>query len=256
MQHAGGVVLVLAALVAAGCAPAITPPPTPAATPAHLVVSYTQLPTSPNLAALAGGIFQQHGLDVDLRRIPQGAVGMQSLLAGDTQVAELGGPEALAVAANGADLVILANLDPVYVFKLMVPPAVTSLADLKGKKIGITNQGSVDATATLSGLRRLGLAPEDVTFVPVGPEDARVGRSRRSTSTAWLKPPRGKRPTTASRRGCCARHSTSRTSGRSTRSSRRTSTRPSRACPSRAPTSTRTRSSSSPCKTRRSARST
>lgn len=162
----------------AACAPAAAPSPTatpaPSAAPTHLAVSYTQLPTTPNLAALTGGIFRQHDLDVDLRRIPQGATGMQALLAGDTQIAELGGAEALAAAANGADVVVLANLVPVYVYKLMATPTISTLADLKGKRVGITNEGSVDATATRSALKRLGLASDDVTLVPVGPEDARV----------------------------------------------------------------------------------
>jgi TRAP-type uncharacterized transport system substrate-binding protein len=57
-----------------------------------------------------------------------------------------------------ADVVVLANLDPVYVFKLMVPPAISTVSDLKGKRIGITNERSVDATATRSALRRVGLA--------------------------------------------------------------------------------------------------
>jgi NitT/TauT family transport system substrate-binding protein len=140
-----------------------------------MTVSHSQLASTPNEAALAGGIFAKHGINMDMRYIPQGATGMQVLLSGETNVAELGGAEMLAAAAAGADLTILANLEPVYPFTFMVSKDIQNPSDLKGKKIGVTTVGSVDDIAIRAALPTVRLDPDkDVTIVPVGPEPARV----------------------------------------------------------------------------------
>jgi len=146
-----------------------------AASGERLVVSHSQLTSTPNAAAAAAGLFAKHGLNVEVRYIPQGATGQQVLLSGETQFGEFGGAEMVAAAAGGADLLILANLEPVYPFKFMVPKDVQKPADLKGKRIGITTVGSVDDTSIRAALPKFGLDPtKDVTLVPVGPEPARV----------------------------------------------------------------------------------
>ncbi|HEX6513088.1 MAG TPA: ABC transporter substrate-binding protein [Chloroflexota bacterium] len=140
-----------------------------------MVVSHSQLTSTPNEAALAAGIFAKHNLNVDVRYIPQGATGMQVLLSGDTNVAELGGAEMVAAAAGGADVDIFANLEPVYPFKFEVAKEVQKPDDLRGKKVGITTVGSVDDTSIRAALPTMGIDPtKDVTMVPVGPEPARV----------------------------------------------------------------------------------
>jgi NitT/TauT family transport system substrate-binding protein len=147
----------------------------PSAPGDKMVVSHSQLTSTPNEAALAAGLFAKHNLNVDLRYIPQGATGMQVLLSSQTNVGELGGAEMVAAAANGADIVILANLEPVYPFKFMVMKDIQKPDDLKGKKIGVTTVGSVDDTSIRAALPTFGLNPDkDVTLVPVGPEPARV----------------------------------------------------------------------------------
>jgi NitT/TauT family transport system substrate-binding protein len=140
-----------------------------------MVVSHSQLTSTPNEAALAAGIFAKRNLNVDVRYIPQGATGMQVLLSGTSNVAELGGAEMVAAAAGGADIVVIANLEPVYPFKFEVSKDIQTPADLKGKKVGITTVGSVDDTSIRAALPTFGIDPaKDVTMVPVGPEPARV----------------------------------------------------------------------------------
>jgi NitT/TauT family transport system substrate-binding protein len=147
----------------------------PSAPGDKMVVSHSQLTSTPNEAALAAGLFAKNNLNVDVRYIPQGATGMQVLLSGQTNVAELGGAEMIAAAANGADIVILANLEPVYPFKFFVAKDIKTPQALKGRKIGITTVGSVDDTSIRAALPTVGLNPDkDVNMVPVGPEPARV----------------------------------------------------------------------------------
>jgi len=85
------------------------------------------------------------------------------------QVAQVGGSEVLSANAEGGDLVVVAQLAGVYPFVLEVAAKITSIADLKGKKIGVSSVGSSSDIATRAALKKLGLDPDkDVTIVPVG----------------------------------------------------------------------------------------
>src|SRR5206468_3251632 len=64
---------------------------------------------------------------------------------------------------------VVAQLAGVYPFVLEVAAKITSIADLKGKKIGVSSVGSSSDIATRAALKKLGLDPDkDVTIVPVG----------------------------------------------------------------------------------------
>jgi NitT/TauT family transport system substrate-binding protein len=122
----------------------------------------------PEWQAYESGIFKQNGLDVSLQNIAS-STGIPALIAGQVQIAHLGGSETLSAAAQGADLVIVAVTGPVYPFVFMAPASITSVDQMKGKKIGVSNPGSSSDIATRVMLTRNGLDPDkDVTIVPVG----------------------------------------------------------------------------------------
>ncbi len=195
--------LLAATLLLVACAPTAAPPTSPAAPPA---LAPSSPPAAPGVAgspvaspkpvaspASAGplakvvtswnsasgdqvplwvakeaGLFQKHGLDVDVQYIASSS-SMAALLAGQTQLAHVGGSEVLSAVAGGADLVVLAVPGPVYPYGFWVAPSIASAGDLKGKKVGITTPGSSIDTATRVGLPKLGLAPdEDVAIVQTG----------------------------------------------------------------------------------------
>ena len=169
-------VLCLAGAVAllVGCQPAQTTTTVDnrAATtaPAPLQVSYSNLIADnlPEWTAYESGIFKQNGLDVHLQNIAS-STGIPALISGQTQIAHLGGSETVSAAAGGADLVIIAVTGPVYPFVFMAPADVTSVDQMKGKKIGVSNPGSSSDIATRVMLTKNGLDPDkDVTIVAVG----------------------------------------------------------------------------------------
>ena len=82
--------------------------------------------------AFEKGIFTENGLTVDLQSINGGAQTSAALLANQIQIAQFGGAEALSANAGGADLVLVANLAPVYPYKLYGAKGITSVAGLKG----------------------------------------------------------------------------------------------------------------------------
>lgn len=119
--------------------------------------------------AFEKGIFKENGLDVDLQSINGGAQTSAALLAGGIQIGQFGGSEALSAVAGGADLVVVANLAPVYPYKLYVQKTIKTIADLKGKKIGVSNAGGSSDIATRAALKAVGIDPDkDVTIVAVG----------------------------------------------------------------------------------------
>ena len=128
----------------------------------------------PEWMALEGGYYKQNGLDVQLDNIVS-STGIPALLSGQVQVAQLGGSETLSAAAGGGDLVIIGIIGPVYPFVFMAPASITSIDQIKGKKIGVSNIGSSSDIATRVMLRQVHLDPEkDVTIVAVGSLENRV----------------------------------------------------------------------------------
>jgi NitT/TauT family transport system substrate-binding protein len=173
-------------LAGAACAPALPPPPAPTAVltqgvapaatqppagpAAHLVVSYSEMSTSPLplWTAVDNGLFAKHGIDIDSQYIPS-TTGVPGLLSGSTNVAFLGGSDILGAVTSGADLVILADVVNVYPYELLVEPSITDISQLKGKTFGISNFGSSSDVATRVLLRKFGLDPTtDVKIVAVG----------------------------------------------------------------------------------------
>ncbi len=119
--------------------------------------------------AFEKGIFKDNGLDVDLQSINGGAQTSAALLANQIQIGQFGGSEALSANAGGADLFIVANLAPVYPYKLYVQKGITSIQGLKGKKVGVSNAGGSSDIATRAAITAAGLDPDkDVTIVAVG----------------------------------------------------------------------------------------
>ncbi len=119
--------------------------------------------------AFEKGIFKANGLDVDLQSINGGAQTSAALLANAIHIGQFGGAEALSANAGGADLVLVGNLAPVYPYKLYAQKAFKTVADLKGKKVGVSNAGGSSDIATRAALKAAGLDPDkDVIIVAVG----------------------------------------------------------------------------------------
>ncbi|HVR89087.1 MAG TPA: ABC transporter substrate-binding protein [Candidatus Limnocylindria bacterium] len=188
-QRATLALMLVLATVAAACGGAGTTAPAPtsggsagpsaAATArpvVRLVVGYSEIYEGelPVWAAFEAGIFKANGLDVDLRYTAS-TTGIAALLAGETQVFQGGGSETLSAVVGGADLIVIGNVVPVYPYTFVVPAEIKTLADLKGKKVGVSNPGSTSDIATRVGLAKVGIDPnKDVIIVAVGSSQNRT----------------------------------------------------------------------------------
>lgn len=143
---------------------------TAAPTRVKLVVSYSNVLADffPAYVAKEAGIFDRNGLDVDLQLIAS-TTGLPALLAGQTQLAHIGGSEAITSVAGGGDVVIVANTGPVWPYALYVAPDIKAPADLKGKKVAIAAAGGTYDIGVRLMLPKLGLTPDtDVTVFATG----------------------------------------------------------------------------------------
>lgn len=171
----GGATTTPAATQAATLAPtaaptvAATAAPTPAA-PVKVRAAYQNV-TPANLApffAKEQGIFQKHGLDVDLPLIDGGAKAMAALLGGSVDLVQVGGTEIMSAYAGGADVEAVALFVPVSPWVLMAPASYTGPNDLKGKVVGVASKGGSAEVAAIQMIDRLGLKLSDVSIQALG----------------------------------------------------------------------------------------
>ena len=123
----------------------------------------------PLWVAVDQGYFDRHGVGVDAQLLAGGANTVAALLSGQVQFAHAGGSEALNATANGADIVVLATLAPVYPYIFEVTQDIATPNDLFGKKLGVATYGGSADVATRVALRNAGINPDsDVTIIATG----------------------------------------------------------------------------------------
>ncbi len=132
----------------------------------------------PQYVARDRGFFRQEGLDVKTVSFQGGADAIKAMLAGSIDIDGATGLDAPAAVAKGAQVEEFASGGvSKSTFRLLANnrSGINSLADLKGKKIGITRFGSLtDFVARLDG-HAAGLeAGKDFTEVPVGASAAQT----------------------------------------------------------------------------------
>ncbi|ROS75397.1 aliphatic sulfonate ABC transporter substrate-binding protein [Cellulomonas sp. PhB143] len=112
------------------------------------------------------GYWKENGISADTSVFTDGPTQIQALGAGDLDFGYIG-PGAMWLPASGKAQVVaintLGNADRVF-----AQPGITSLADLKGKKVAAPEGTSGDMILTLA-LQSVGLTKDDVDFVPMDP---------------------------------------------------------------------------------------
>ncbi|HEX6511329.1 MAG TPA: ABC transporter substrate-binding protein [Chloroflexota bacterium] len=172
-----GIALLLAGCSTGGAAPAAAPPSASAPAQATKITGVftsfngDQLPV---WLGIDGGIFRQHGIELSMSLL-QESPALASLLSGEVQVISGGGVGILSAAAEGSDLVTLSLVNPYFNFVFVAPNRIQSLADVKGKRLGIAPPGGPIWLATRMVLKRAGLDPDkDVTQVSMGVTEQRI----------------------------------------------------------------------------------
>jgi NitT/TauT family transport system substrate-binding protein len=113
------------------------------------------------------GLFKKNGLEVELIHIPSSSRGIQTILAGEIAFSFMDGVNAVQANLKGANLLLVAGATNRQVFSLMAKPEIKRIADLRGKKIGITRVGSSTHTSALYALNSGGLRTTDYQLLPL-----------------------------------------------------------------------------------------
>jgi NitT/TauT family transport system substrate-binding protein len=113
------------------------------------------------------GIFKTKSVNADLRWFDGYLESINTLTAGqiDANSQTLG--DTVNSISGGADqVIVLVNDNSTGNDKIIVREGINSVADLKGRKVA-AEEGTVDHFLLLLGMRKAGLSPQDIQFVPL-----------------------------------------------------------------------------------------
>lgn len=143
----------------------------------HLTIADLSSTTSkvPVYAAKDEGFFAKNGLNVTISSFSGGgSSGIPALASGSAQMALTGATDMASAVASGA-------LKAKYVaevlgsnYDIVTTKSISSISDLAGKKIGISGTGSSDQAFLLGTFKAYGVDTSGMTFLTVGPPDARL----------------------------------------------------------------------------------
>ncbi len=98
---------------------------------------------------------------------------VNALVSGSLDIINVIPDVALAEMARGAPLSVIASTNVGSQYRLVVDPAITNFADLKGKRIGVNDGRSAEALILKKLLRQKGLPDGTYDLVPAGPPQER-----------------------------------------------------------------------------------
>ncbi|ALS28755.1 myristoyl transferase [Paenibacillus sp. 32O-W] len=132
-------------------------------------VKYAALGGLSGLAVRFGaekGFFAEEGVDIQFVELTDQVAGLSS---GDVDIADMPTTTAIIGAGKGAPLKIVSSMfrtkGPFY---LIGQPEIETIADLKGKKVGVGRFGTGLDVYTRYILKQNGVEPDDVTFIANG----------------------------------------------------------------------------------------
>ncbi|MEA2658479.1 MAG: hypothetical protein QOF64_1070 [Candidatus Binatota bacterium] len=124
------------------------------------------------LIAQAAGLFERDKLPVEIVNQRNEERAVPDIVSGATPIGTPNAPSLVFSVLEGSDLVIVAGLLNRPAFYLAADPSITSVRDLKGKRIGINEPKRMAGMVMLALLRKWGISIEsDVTLVDSGIND-------------------------------------------------------------------------------------
>jgi NitT/TauT family transport system substrate-binding protein len=113
-------------------------------------------------------MFEKRGLTAELT-LTSAQQALSGLLAREIDIVLTDGAAVVLANLAGGDTVMIGNTSRTFALKLVAPPTLQRLEDLRGKRLGITRFGASTDFAARYMLRGVGLGPEaDVSLVQAG----------------------------------------------------------------------------------------
>lgn len=170
----------LAGTALAGCTGGVTVPQSVAGESVEvsnnglpMTLGLTYVPNAqfaPVYVAAADSIFTSAGLGVSVRHHGTDEGLFSALIAGDEDVVIATGDEVLQARSAGADLVAIGQYYNEYPVEVMVPAEsdIETIADLKGKKVGLPGEFGSNWFGLLAALEEAGMDRGEIQVVSVG----------------------------------------------------------------------------------------
>jgi NitT/TauT family transport system substrate-binding protein len=124
--------------------------------------------------AAEGGFAKAEGLDLKMQTFQNDTLMMKALIAGELDSYEGSPVSALIAGSSGADVKILGCTWPKLTFSLFARDGGVAIADLRGKRIGISAPGSLPDLVGRALLRQAGIAPSEASFIAAGADPDRL----------------------------------------------------------------------------------
>jgi ABC-type nitrate/sulfonate/bicarbonate transport system substrate-binding protein len=143
----------------------------PAATAEKLVIAWTAVSAfnSPFWIMNDAGFYKEEGMDVDTIYIPSSPIAAKATLAGETVISAQNSQVIADSGLQGADLVAIGATVNIVPFYVMAAPEIRSIADLKGKTVGVSRFGAATDFGMRMFLAKHNLAAHrDVAFIQIG----------------------------------------------------------------------------------------
>jgi ABC-type nitrate/sulfonate/bicarbonate transport system substrate-binding protein len=143
----------------------------------------------PMMVAAERGFYKREGLELELVFVRGATTAVQALLANQIHFIFSIGPQMPAV-WEGNDIILLAQQVGRPTFSLVVTPDIQKIADLKGKKLGVTFGGSTAAgTKALLELNKIN-PDKDVEYISLPGNEPKIAAMKQGIiSGALLAPP-------------------------------------------------------------------
>ncbi len=116
------------------------------------------------------GYFAQENLDVGILQTNGSTAALQAIVSGSADIAYASSASIAAAIDKGAPIKAFAGITVQWPYFIGVPEgsAIKTVADLKGKRIGVISMASASYADLRANLKLVGLKEEDITIVPVG----------------------------------------------------------------------------------------
>jgi ABC-type nitrate/sulfonate/bicarbonate transport system substrate-binding protein len=125
----------------------------------------------PAIVAADLGFYKKAGLDVEIVSLGDGVKVYRALLAGNIDFGLTPGAPTIIGRSNGATIKAISSNLPKLEASLVVRKDIKTMADLKGKRIGIQEPGGFSDILSRSVLRAAKVDAKDVNFVSIASED-------------------------------------------------------------------------------------
>ena len=135
-----------------------------------LTVGYTPIAGAalPLFIAVEEKIFQKYGFEIFPVFMGGSPLINSAILAGEFPIGYTGGGAVISSRLSGSDLIAIASPLPVLTIDGWSRPEIKSIADVRGKRIGVTRFGASSYFSALSMLEAGGVKPNEVVFIQNG----------------------------------------------------------------------------------------